>query len=643
MTQGKKHKQKAASQKGGAGQDADAIFATKCDLFRAYYSAVGKSEWWWIMDDSLDVIAKQLQSQAFCVLDSFLPEDQARALTGEVKKAHSVGDLQPAGLVNGKLSDMASAKYADTATRGDVVGWFEGNQAEWPHGRQLENYLLKLGTVVSELGKLIPELATITSRSKAMAACYPGEGARYVAHVDNDGKHPHCRTRVLTALMYLNPEWQPGDGGELAVLSQLDKGVQRKVVEPLAGRLLLFWSDWRVPHEVLAAWKPRYAVTVWLLNRNLAGEDVSEAPPPAVLSSGESGDAADGDAVPAVKRAAAEAQGATAEGSGESVATQGPSPEETTSATSISYEWSSQEDLWELRVQVGQSSAGCPLLDLSDEQIRISSSSGDVLLCLPSPLRCATLAQPPRWSQRKAQLVVKLAVGSVPESVPCPHAGFVSQLCSHGWAYQDGFLRGQEADDVRSFVLAAKAGGRLKLGTNAHEGPAGEATKNDKYCFLSSSDGGLAACTHRVNQLMVKLLREVPLLSGVDMVQGQPMAAVYPGGGSRYGKHVDSTMEGRGNNGRVMTLLVYLNPYWKPADGGCLRLYKTMEDTEGVIDIEPLHGRLVAFFCQNRCPHEVLPSYADRAAVTYWYYDGSRLQERCAPGAEVLGYAFEGG
>ena len=59
---------------------------------------------------------------------------------------------------------------------------------------------VKLGTLIQELGASVPELRKVTSRSKAMAACYPGQGARYVKHVDNDGKHPLCRTRLLTAL-----------------------------------------------------------------------------------------------------------------------------------------------------------------------------------------------------------------------------------------------------------------------------------------------------------------------------------------------------------------------------------------------------------------------------------------------------------
>ena len=98
-----------------------------------------------------------------------------------------------------------------------------------------------------------------------MAACYPGNGARYVKHVDNDENHALCRTRVLTALIYLN-DWQKGDGGELALFQADDPNQLRRTVTPVQNRLLLFWSDRRTPHEVLPSEKLRYSVTVWLLD-----------------------------------------------------------------------------------------------------------------------------------------------------------------------------------------------------------------------------------------------------------------------------------------------------------------------------------------------------------------------------------------
>ena len=46
----------------------------------------------------------------------------------------------------------------------------------------------------------------VASRSKAMCTVYPGAGARYVRHVNN----PDRNGRLLTALLYLNPDWQGG-------------------------------------------------------------------------------------------------------------------------------------------------------------------------------------------------------------------------------------------------------------------------------------------------------------------------------------------------------------------------------------------------------------------------------------------------
>eukprot|EP01047_Picozoa_sp_COSAG01_P045461 COSAG01_NODE_4188_length_5258_cov_53.863927_3_plen_106_part_00 len=91
-------------------------------------------------------------------------------------------------------------------------------------------------------------------------SCYPGEGASYVQHVDN----PNRNGRVLTAIYYLNPGWEPADGGVLRLFTEA--GDAKAQVEPLADRLLLFFSDKRCPHLVEPAWQHRYAVTCWFTN-----------------------------------------------------------------------------------------------------------------------------------------------------------------------------------------------------------------------------------------------------------------------------------------------------------------------------------------------------------------------------------------
>ena len=118
---------------------------------------------------------------------------------------------------------------------------FDGDEPElWPEGT-LSHYLTKVDTLVSELSEQVQlrkvsgcwrrqggaalawqvsDLKGVTQRSKAMIACYPGGGARYIRHCDNSchrGRGSRCNGRRLTAIMYLNPDWRHTDGGELRV------------------------------------------------------------------------------------------------------------------------------------------------------------------------------------------------------------------------------------------------------------------------------------------------------------------------------------------------------------------------------------------------------------------------------------------
>ena len=89
--------------------------------------------------------------------------------------------------------------------------------------------------------------------------------------------------------------------------------------------------------------------------------------------------------------------------------------------------------------------------------------------------------------------------------------------------------------------------------------------------------------------------------------------AHYPANGARYVRHRDAFAA---SNQRRVTAIVYLNPDWKPADGGLLRLH-----TDPPVEIEPRLGQSVIFLAA-KVEHEVLPSWARRLAATGWY-DGT--------------------
>ncbi len=90
-------------------------------------------------------------------------------------------------------------------------------------------------------------------------AIYP-EGGFYKPHLD---RHSGSGERIVTVILYLNPDWQSGDGGELKLwTSPGDKEGEFLLIEPRMGTLVCFLSGdfW---HEVLPATKIRLSITGW--------------------------------------------------------------------------------------------------------------------------------------------------------------------------------------------------------------------------------------------------------------------------------------------------------------------------------------------------------------------------------------------
>lgn len=61
-------------------------------------------------------------------------------------------------------------------------------------------------------------------------------------------------------IVYLNPEWQPGDGGELVLWPFLES---RVTVAPRMDRVVMFRSD-LVLHRVQPSLKERFCFTIWM-------------------------------------------------------------------------------------------------------------------------------------------------------------------------------------------------------------------------------------------------------------------------------------------------------------------------------------------------------------------------------------------
>lgn len=91
--------------------------------------------------------------------------------------------------------------------------------------------------------------------SEAHYACYP-VGFGYQWHNDNPAGRDE---RVISAVFYLNDEWEARDGGALEVI---DNHGKHHNVMPVANRLIIFDSD--LQHQVQIAHRQRYSIATWM-------------------------------------------------------------------------------------------------------------------------------------------------------------------------------------------------------------------------------------------------------------------------------------------------------------------------------------------------------------------------------------------
>ncbi|XP_053577735.1 prolyl hydroxylase EGLN2 [Bombina bombina] len=218
---------------------------------------------------ALEYIVPCMAYYGICVKDHFLGQTLGSRILGEVEMLNSSGKFRDGQLVSQRTIPSKNI-------RGDQIAWVEGKE---PGCESIGLLMSKIDEVImhcnGKLGNYI-----INGRTKAMVACYPGNGMGYVRHVDNPNQDGRC----LTCIYYLNQNWDTKvHGGLLQIFPEARSVVAN--IEPLFDRLLIFWSDRRNPHEVKPAYTTRYAITVWYFD----AKERAEAKDKYRLASGQKG------------------------------------------------------------------------------------------------------------------------------------------------------------------------------------------------------------------------------------------------------------------------------------------------------------------------------------------------------------------
>ena len=130
------------------------------------------------------------------------------------------------------------------------------------------NRLFHDNCIVKRLKVLLPSLGVGSGSDRVTVKLQwnRGRGGCFPLHYDNPGRPSN---RLLTCLVYLNPDWTEGDGGELELIPFLSNPQK---IAPLHDRMVIFRSD-RVLHRVLQATRERFCFTIWIDGSDVNSDD----------------------------------------------------------------------------------------------------------------------------------------------------------------------------------------------------------------------------------------------------------------------------------------------------------------------------------------------------------------------------------
>jgi SM-20-related protein len=188
-----------------------------------------------------DQICERLAEYGLCVEPEFLSRHETELLAEDLLALKSSGAFHRAG-----IGSKAQEQIRNDVRR-DQILWFEPSDLSATQSllwTKLENLRVALNR------SLYLGLQTLEGHY----ASYP-PGGFYQRHID---RFRDDDARTVTIVLYLNPNWQPGDGGELKLY--LPEG--ECLIEPKGGTLVVFMSD-QIEHEVIPSNVERLSFAGW--------------------------------------------------------------------------------------------------------------------------------------------------------------------------------------------------------------------------------------------------------------------------------------------------------------------------------------------------------------------------------------------
>lgn len=188
-----------------------------------------------------DLMADSLISKGYSIFTDILPTAMIQSLYLRVTQLDS-DEFNAAGI--GRKQEY----QLNEQIRSDITRWLSNDH---PIDSSYLDWMTDLRTELNQ------RLYMGLFKYEAHYAHYV-PGAFYQRHVD---AFTGQSNRVLTSLLYLNPDWKADDGGELLIYDPETEEVIEEIL-PEYGKFIVFLST-QFPHQVLKANRDRYSISGW--------------------------------------------------------------------------------------------------------------------------------------------------------------------------------------------------------------------------------------------------------------------------------------------------------------------------------------------------------------------------------------------
>ncbi len=176
----------------------------------------------------------------------FLPANLALTLAAECLAIQAIDGLTLAGVGRGKLHELAAN------IRGDQTRWLEAGQSV-----ACDQYL----EMMESLRLVLNQNLYLGLEEYESHFAFYAPGTSYIKHIDRFRDND---SRTISAVIYLNEDWLPEQGGALRLHLE---GECTEDISPVACRLVLFLSA-EMAHEVLPATRNRLSIAGWFKRRS---------------------------------------------------------------------------------------------------------------------------------------------------------------------------------------------------------------------------------------------------------------------------------------------------------------------------------------------------------------------------------------